>query len=87
MRTTKNISITIAPKMLKEAEKVAGEEGRTKSELFREALRRYLWEAQYRSLQKYGRRQAKRLGIKPSDVNRLIHGYRREKRVHASHSS
>ena len=32
-------------------------------------------------LARYGARQAKKMGIKPSDVNRLIHEYRRERRA------
>ena len=32
-------------------------------------------------LARYGAQQAKRLGIKPKDVNRLIHEYRKERRA------
>ena len=35
------------------------------------------------SLAKYGAAQAKKLGIKPKDVDRLIHEYRRERRARA----
>ncbi len=31
-------------------------------------------------LSRYGERQAKKLGIKPKDIDRLIHEYRRERR-------
>ena len=31
-------------------------------------------------LSRYGARQAKKLGIKPKDIDRLIHEYRRERR-------
>ena len=41
MKTAKNISITMPPGMAKEAEKLAKKEGRTMSELLREAFRRY----------------------------------------------
>ena len=44
MRTTKIVSLSIPPELLRQAERVAKEEGRTKSELFREALRRYVEE-------------------------------------------
>lgn len=63
--------------MVREAEKVAQLEGRTRSELFREALRRYLQERQWQELQAYGVKQVKRLGMKSRDVNRLISEYRR----------
>lgn len=42
MRTTKNISITMPPDMLKDAEKLAKVERRTMSELIREAFRYYM---------------------------------------------
>lgn len=41
MRTTKTISISLPPKQLKAAERIAKRENRTMSELVREALRRY----------------------------------------------
>ena len=77
MRTTKIVSLSLPPKLLRESERVAKEEGRTKSELFREALRRYLLEAKVRRLQGFGARQAQKLGIKASDVQRLIGEYRK----------
>lgn len=42
MRTTKVISLSLPPELARTAERVAALEGRTKSELFREALRAYL---------------------------------------------
>ena len=44
LRTTKLITISILPDLLKKAERLAKEEDRTKSELFREALRMYIEE-------------------------------------------
>ena len=76
MRSTKVLSLSISPDLLREAERAAKREGRTKSELFREALRRYLAAQKLRSLQAYGARQARKLRIAESDVERLIHEYR-----------
>ena len=76
MRSTKILSLSISPGLLREAERVAKKEGRTKSDLFREALRRYLAEEKLEALQRYGQRQARKLGIKESDVGRLIEEYR-----------
>ena len=42
MRTTRVISLSLSPELARTAERVAQLEGRTKSELFREALRTYL---------------------------------------------
>ncbi len=64
---------------LQEAEKIAKEENRTRSELIREALRRYIAERELRRLQRYGMKKAKELGLKEEDVQRLIDEYRAEK--------
>jgi CopG family transcriptional regulator / antitoxin EndoAI len=54
MRTSKIISLSLPPELLSEAERVAKKEGRTKSELFREALRRYIQEQRWAELRRYG---------------------------------
>ncbi len=77
MRTTKILSLSLPPELLREAERIAKIEGRTKSELFREALRRYIQDRKWRELQEYGMRQAQKLGIKETDVERLIDEYRK----------
>lgn len=78
---TKAISITMPEAMLEEAQMLAELENRTMSEFFRETLRRYIeaksgWE----ELAAYGRLRAKKLKIKRSDVDRLIHQAREEER-------
>lgn len=76
MRTTKVLSLSLPPALLREAERVAKAEGRTKSELFREALRRYVQERRWRELRRYGTEQARRLGVTGTDVERLVREYR-----------
>ena len=44
------------------------EEGRTMSELIREALRLYMDDREWRSLLRYGQRRAREMGISPEDV-------------------
>jgi predicted DNA-binding protein len=68
----KAISITMPMAMYENAEQLAKKENRTISELVREALRRYETVQEFRELQSYGIRQAKKMGIKQKDVNRLI---------------
>jgi len=51
LRATRTWSISLPPRLEKEAEKAAKEENRTKSELIREALRRYLEGRRFRELQ------------------------------------
>ncbi len=60
------------------AEKIAKEENRTRSELMREALRRYIAEMELKRLQRYGLKKAKELGLKEEDVQRFIDEYRAE---------
>ena len=66
--------------MLREVEQLAQREGKTVSDVFEEAVRRYLIQTQIRELQEYGRQQSERLGLAEEDVERLIHEYRREGR-------
>jgi len=63
---------------IEEAEKIAKEENLTRSELIREALRRYIAERELRHLQRYGMKKAKELGLTEEDVQRLIDEYRAE---------
>jgi len=60
------------------AEKIAKEENRTRSELIREALRRYIAEMELRRLQRYGLKKAEELSLKEEDVQRFIDEYRAE---------
>ncbi len=78
MRTTKTWTISIPPKLVREAERTAKEEHRTKSELVREALRLYLEDQQWRKLQRKTALQAQALGIRTEeDVDRLVHAIRK----------
>lgn len=77
MRTSKILSLSIPPTLLREAECLAKKEGRTKSELFREALRRYLQERQWAELRRYGSQQVRQLGLKETDVERLVAEHRK----------
>lgn len=55
------------------ADKIAAEEGRTRSELVREALQKYIQERGWKKLREYGAQKAKEIGIKTEeDVERLI---------------
>ncbi len=63
---------------LEEAEKIAKDENRTRSQLFREALRRYIAEKELRRLQLYGMEKAREFGLKEEDVQRFIDEYRSE---------
>jgi CopG family transcriptional regulator/antitoxin EndoAI len=77
VRTTKILSLSLPPELLREAERVAKKEGRTKSELFREALRRYIQEQRWAELRRYGAAQGRKLGIRQADVESVIAADRR----------
>jgi CopG family transcriptional regulator/antitoxin EndoAI len=77
LRRTKLISFSIMPDFLREVEKVAKEEHRTKSELIREALRRYLEDREWEKLTRYARRKSAETGIKTEeDIQRVVDEYR-----------
>jgi len=78
MRTTQTWTVSLPPRLIKEAERVAKEEDRTKSELVREALRMYIEERRWRKLQRQTAIKAQALGIKTEeDVDRLVHSVRK----------
>lgn len=69
---SKLLSVSVPDKLLREAEAVARAQGKSKSELVREALRSHLELQRLRELQKYAREQAERRGLGPEDVEALI---------------
>ena len=81
MRTAKTVSITLPPDLLVKAQEIAQREHRTMSELFREALRRYLDEdAEWKALLARTRARGQVMGIaSEEDVERLADEYRRDK--------
>ena len=81
-RTTKIMGFSVPPAVVKEVETLAKRERRTKSELFREMVRVYRrYRDQRDRLSRYGARQAKKLGIKPQDIDRIVHDYRARKQA------
>jgi metal-responsive CopG/Arc/MetJ family transcriptional regulator len=82
MRTAKTVSITLPPDLLVKAQTFAQREHRTMSELFREALRRYMTDSvEWDALLQRTRAQGKSLRIEnESDVERFSDEFRREKR-------
>ncbi len=80
-RSSKVLAVSVPPEAAEEFERLAGTEGRNKSELFREMLRVYRVYREtgtFESLQRYGAAQARRLGIRDErDVERLIAEARR----------
>jgi CopG family transcriptional regulator/antitoxin EndoAI len=75
------VTISLPPALAAKVDRVARSEGRTRSELFREALRQYIerlerWDQIFR----VGARAAQRLGLTEADVVRLVKEERRSRR-------
>ena len=77
-RSSKVMTVSLPQEMFKKAEKLAKDENRTRSELFREALRQYMASRErWQEIRKWGGNTAEDLGIKTeADVERLIHEFR-----------
>ncbi len=73
-RTSKTTTISLPPRLYRQAVRTARANGMTTSELFREAFRGYQrQEAEWQALLAYGQRKAKAADIRTdADVERLI---------------
>jgi CopG family transcriptional regulator/antitoxin EndoAI len=81
MRTTKPITISLPTDLLRETQRVAREEARTRSELIRDALRQYLASRRWQRLRQWGAETAERLGLKSeADLQRLLDDVRAGRR-------
>lgn len=80
-RTSRVVAVSVPPESAEDFERIARQEGRNKSELFREMLRvygAYRETGRFESLQRYGATRARALGIRDEkDVERLIREARR----------
>ena len=77
MATTRVRSLSLPSALVREAERLAKQEGRTKTEILQEALRRYGEERRWRRLQRYGAGRARKVGLKAADVERAVEEFRR----------
>lgn len=77
---TQIINLSIPKPLLKVLDQQAKREVKTRSELLRDAVRAYLSRrAELEEILEYGNTQAKKLGIKPDDVEAIIDEYRQGK--------
>ena len=68
----KILSVSIPDELMRDTEAIARAQGRTKSDLVRDALRRQVRLERLRELQRYGRRRAEERGVGPEDVEALV---------------
>lgn len=76
-RTTRTITISIPPEMEAQIGDLMRREGRTRSELLREALRRYVRDREWRELLRYGQAKAQEAGITEEEIEDIVDAYRR----------
>ena len=73
MRTTKPITISLPTNILRETERIAKEELRTRTDVIREALNQYVASRRWRRLRQWGAQTAERLELKTEeDLQRLL---------------
>jgi metal-responsive CopG/Arc/MetJ family transcriptional regulator len=81
-RNSKVLAVSVPPEAARDFERLAEEQGRNKSELFREMLRiyqAYQETGRFETLQRYGAASARTLGVtSEEDIDRLIQQARRE---------
>lgn len=77
-RTTRTITFSLPPEMADRVDEAIKQQGRSRSEILREALQRYLEECEWRQLLRYGEQRARAQGIGPEDVAPLVDEYRAE---------
>lgn len=69
---TKTINLALPEDLLEAVDKVAEQEYRSRSELLREALRRYVLHQQFTTLTASLRQQTKAQGFTPEDADRIV---------------
>jgi metal-responsive CopG/Arc/MetJ family transcriptional regulator len=75
-------NISLPEPLLAEIQSAAEAEHRSVDEVLTDAVKRYVEERSWTNLLNYGAERAKALGIKESDVDRLIAESRAEQRSH-----
>ena len=73
MATPRTFTISLPPKLARQVDKQAAAEGRTRSELFREAVRQYLDRRQrWEQIFAYGELVAAEQGLTETDVEKTV---------------
>jgi len=66
------LSVSLPDDLAAETDALAQSQGKTRSEVVRDALRRQVQVERFAALQRYGRRRAESLGIGPEDSEVLV---------------
>jgi CopG family transcriptional regulator/antitoxin EndoAI len=69
----KILTLSLPPQLLAKVERLAKQDNRNKSELLREALRRYLEEREWRDVLKYAKKKSIQQGIfTEEDIEQIV---------------
>lgn len=78
--TTQTVNISFEKDLLKKLDQTAGEEFRSRSELIREAARRYIdSKKRWKEIFAFGKKQAKALKLEEEDIPQAIATFRKNK--------
>lgn len=80
-RIAQPVTITLPPKLLRVADRIAKAEGRSRSELFRDALRAFLWKRKWEAVQTYGAQRVMETGLKEENIEGIVDDVRRSHRA------
>ena len=69
---SKLLSVSLPDELSEGTERLAQAQGRTRSEIVRDALRSYLWRERWAMATQDARARAERLGIGPEDAEQLV---------------
>lgn len=75
---SKLLSVSLSDDLSRSTDDLAAAQGRTRSEVVRDALRNYLWRERWRERTREVEAAAERGGIGPEDVERLVDDLRSE---------
>lgn len=75
---TKVINISLPEALLENADEIASQENRNRSELFREALRNYVLRKELDIMYRYGKQKAREQNIKPENIEGIIQETRKK---------
>ena len=78
MEPEANLHAKIPPALLAEAKELASAEHITVDAFVQEAMERRLRQHRRQKLYAYGEEQARKLGIRQEDVERVVHEFRKE---------
>ncbi|HON72940.1 MAG TPA: ribbon-helix-helix domain-containing protein [bacterium] len=76
-RVTQLITLSIPPEMDEKIRELMKKENRTRSELIREAIRRYIEEKEWEEIYRYGEKKAIEKGITEDQVEDIIDARRK----------